>query len=237
MAINPDPKPGRWILPLVVLGMVAFTYFFVRELPNDTQPEASPTTSVPGTATDDTGANGGGDEGGEGATTTTAPVNGALDPAEQAYLDGVAAIAQSMTELQTEMAAVNAGFDADPRTVEYSEAVDRLTALSNEANGLVEQIDGLTPPESLSADHETIRTAVSTGAGAAADALAGLQSDDDGTQRRNAVEAFDQAVADLQTALDTARATVGAAAAPSPDTTAPATDTTGDTTEDTSGEG
>ena len=33
MAFNPDPKPGRWILPLVVLGMIAFTYFFVRELP------------------------------------------------------------------------------------------------------------------------------------------------------------------------------------------------------------
>ena len=29
MALNADPKPGRWILPLVVLGMVAFTYFFV----------------------------------------------------------------------------------------------------------------------------------------------------------------------------------------------------------------
>jgi hypothetical protein len=56
MALNPDPKPGRWILPLVVLGMVAFTYFFVRALPegaeepSDTTVSASDTT-FPGTDT------------------------------------------------------------------------------------------------------------------------------------------------------------------------------------------
>ena len=33
MTTNYDPKPGRWMLPLVVLAMVAFTYLFVRELP------------------------------------------------------------------------------------------------------------------------------------------------------------------------------------------------------------
>ena len=43
MAVNPDPKPGRWILPLVILGMIGFTYFFVRELP-----EASPDTTLVG---------------------------------------------------------------------------------------------------------------------------------------------------------------------------------------------
>ena len=41
MAVNPDPKPGRWILPLVILGMIGFTYFFVRELP-----EASPDSTL-----------------------------------------------------------------------------------------------------------------------------------------------------------------------------------------------
>ena len=44
MAINPDPKPGRWILPLVVLGMVAFTYFFVRALPSGSEEGATDTT-------------------------------------------------------------------------------------------------------------------------------------------------------------------------------------------------
>lgn len=236
MAINPDPKPGRWILPLVVLGMVAFTYFFVRELPGEAGVDAGATTTVPSSAPSTT--LGGGGNGDGGTTSTTAGGGGEVDSAEQAYLDGVTSISQTMTELQSEMAAVNAGFDADPRTVEYSEAVDRLTALSGNAESLVEQIDGLTPPESLTTNHETIRAAVAGAAAAAADAVAGLQSDDDGTQRRNAVEAFDQAVADLQTAIDNARNT----AAGETGTGGGQTDTTGTsapdtTTGDTSGDG
>lgn len=238
MAINPDPKPGRWILPLVVLGMVAFTYFFVRELPGDADVETSAPTSIPQSTLDDTEGTGGG---GGGPTSTTAPGGGGgeeIDSAEQAYLEGVTSISQTMTELQSEMAAVNGGFDADPRTVEYSEAVDRLTALADNAESLVEQIDGLTPPQSLTTNHETIRSAVTGASNAAADALAGLQSDDDGTQRRNAVEAFDQAVSDLQTALENARSTAAGEAPPG--TTAPNTTGTSSpdtTTGDTSGDG
>lgn len=233
MAINPDPKPGRWILPLVVLGMVAFTYFFVRELPGESGVDTTTPTSTPGTAPGDT------TPPGTGPTSTTAPAGGEVDAAEQAYLDGVTSIAQSMTDLQSEMAAVNGGFDAEPREVEYSEAVDRLQTLADNAAALVEQIDGLTAPESLATNHETIRTAIITAAGAAEDAVAGLQSNDDGSQRRNAVEAFDQAVADLQTALETARGAAGGQATPG--TTAPS-DTTGttapsDTTGTTAGNG
>ena len=38
-----DPKHGRWILPLVVLALVAFTYTFVNNLP---AAETRPTTTV-----------------------------------------------------------------------------------------------------------------------------------------------------------------------------------------------
>ena len=33
-----DPKPGRWILPLVIIGMVIFTYVFVGNIRDNTQP-------------------------------------------------------------------------------------------------------------------------------------------------------------------------------------------------------
>lgn len=205
MVINADPKPGRWILPLVVLGMVAFTYFFVRALPADNV-DFTPTTQDPaGTTvptTDDT------DTDPTDTTTTTFP----LDPTTQDYLDGVSQILSAIEELQREMAAVNGGFDANPRTVEYSDAVARLRALIDQANGLVDRINELTPPDALTTNHETIRTAVTTAAGAAEDALAGLQSTDDGTQRRNAVIAFDSAVADLQVAVENARSAAGLAA-------------------------
>ena len=32
MMRNPDPKPGRWVLPLVVLGMVLFTWVWIDRL-------------------------------------------------------------------------------------------------------------------------------------------------------------------------------------------------------------
>ena len=64
MAVNPDPKPGRWILPLVILGMIAFTYFFVRSLP-----EASPNTTLAAGDTTPTTV-------GEGGPTTTSVPGG-----------------------------------------------------------------------------------------------------------------------------------------------------------------
>lgn len=224
MALNPDPKPGRWILPLVVLGMVAFTYFFVRALPTGTA-ETPSDTSVVGSDTtlpDDSG------DTGEPGTSTTLPQT-AADPAVQAYLDGAQAVLTSLQDLQREMAAVNGGFDADPRTVEYRDAVTRLEALAEQADELVVAIDALTPPESLTTIHETVRTAVTTAAAAAGETLAGLQSTDDGTQRRNAVQAFDTAVADLQTAVGNARSAAGLEA-PS-DTTSPPSTSTPDTTD------
>ena len=202
MALNPDPKPGRWILPLVVLGMVAFTYFFVRALPSGTAAPsetsllAAETTQPAGTKTSTPAS----------TATTAAPVT---DPAAQAYLEQVGTILSALEDLQREMSAVNGGFDADPRTVEYSDAVDRLQTLSEQANALIDQIDALTPPASLATNHETIRTAIVTAASAADEALTGLQSNDDGTQRHNAVEAFDTAVSDLRTAVTNARAAVG----------------------------
>lgn len=221
MAMNPDPKPGRWILPLVVLGMVAFTYFFVRALPTGTAESPSDTslvsseTTLPGGTTDSTGPTG-----------STTPGGTVADPAVQAYLEGVQTVLTGLEELQREMAAVNGGFDADPRTVEYQDAVARLEALATQADELVVSVDALTPPEALATNHEGIRLAVTTAAAAAGEVLAGLQSTDDGSQRRNAVAAFDTAVSDLQTAVANARSAAGIAAPATPDTTTGTTDTT-----------
>jgi hypothetical protein len=210
MVTNPDPKPGRWILPLVVLGMVAFTYFFVRELPTGVDDPVIPATTLPSDTTLPEGPDP------EDPTAATAPP-GVADPAAQAYLEGVDGVYASLLELQVEMAAINSGFDADPREVEYADAVARLRTLGDDAEDLLDAIDALTPPEALTADHDAIRTAVATAAGAADDALAGLQSTDDGTQRRNAIAAFDQAVADLENAVASARASAGGIQPATPD--------------------
>lgn len=188
MAMNPDPKPGRWILPLVILGMIAFTYFFVRELP-----EASTETTLvsgPGTTTTVPGDGGG-------ASTTQAPSS--LDPDTQAYLDTVDAINAALTAQGTEIAAVNTGFNADPREIEYADAESRFEVVVTETTALAEQLRGLTPPAALAANHTTLQTNIDLATASATAALDGLRSTDTGEARNGAVDAYVQAAADFNT--------------------------------------
>lgn len=197
MAVNPDPKPGRWILPLVILGMIAFTYFFVRELP-----EASPDTTLVGqpetTTTIDT------------TVTTIDEGTPTLDPATQAYLDELNEINDSLQLLNTEMVAVNTGFDADPREIEYSDAETRLETLETDAQALSDQVDAMTVPAGLEVNHDVIKTTIRLAAGSASDALDGLQSTDTGELRRSAVESFAQAAVDFDTEVTNAHNAAGA---------------------------
>lgn len=199
MAVNPDPKPGRWILPLVILGMVAFTYFFVSELP-----EASPDTTLAGAEDTTTTTT-------DGSTDTTAPDNGDengdqnLDPETQAYLDELDAINDELQVLGTEMVSINSGFDADPREIEYSDAVDGLEALVADVEALSDRVDGLTVPEDLQVNHDVITTTINNASGAASDALDGLQSSDTGELRRAAAESFSTLVDDFATEVANAR--------------------------------
>ncbi len=199
MAVNPDPKPGRWILPLVVLGMVAFTYFFINELPAaspDTTLASGPTvTTVPeGTET----------------TTTVDPGNGSdLAPEVQAYLDELDEVNTSLQLLRTEMVTVNDGFDADPREIEYSDAVDRLETIQTDTQALADRVAAMTVPAGFETNHQALTSAIDIAAGAADDALEGLTSDDEGELRRAAVVAYTQAADNFNTEVENTKVTAG----------------------------
>lgn len=193
MAVNPDPKPGRWILPLVILGMIAFTYFFVRELP-----EASTETSLVSGPNTSTTVPGGGDGEG-GASTTQAPST--LDPETQTYLTTVDGINTALAAQSTEIAAVNAGFNADPREVEYADAESRFEVVGTETAALAEQLRALTPPTALAANHATLQASIDLATVSANEALAGLRSTDTGEVRNEAIDTYVQAAADFNTEL------------------------------------
>jgi hypothetical protein len=195
MAVNPDPKPGRWILPLVILGMIAFTYFFVRELPE----ASTETTLVSGPETTTTAPPGDNGNGGDGSTTTTASTP--LDPATQAYLDEVDGINEALQVQRTEIVTVNDGFNADPREVEYSDAESRFEAVETETQALAEQLRALTPPAGLEGNQQTMQAALDLAAVSAGEALAGLRSTDTGERRNEAVDAYVQAATDYDTEL------------------------------------
>jgi hypothetical protein len=202
MAVNPDPKPGRWILPLVILGMMAFTYFFVRSLPEaspDTTLAAGPSTTLEG--------------GGDGSTTTTVPGDPGVtvDDAAATYLAELDRINGELAALDAELTAVNAGFDADPREIEYGDAEPRFEAVVTGAQGLADQVAALVPPAGLEANQEALSGSIGLAASAAAEALSGLQSDDPGDLRRSAVAAFTTATTDFDAEVENARSAAGAA--------------------------
>lgn len=192
MAVNPDPKPGRWILPLVVLGMVAFTYFFVRELPE----ASTETTLVSGSATTTTVPGG---DGGDGSTTTSSGTGTTLDPETQAYLDAVDTINEELQVQRTDLVSTNDAFNEDPRAIEFPEAEDRFEAIEETVQGLVETQEGLTAPAALATNHTSLLTELNLASDSITQALAGLRSTDTGQQRNSAVEAFSTAASNYNT--------------------------------------
>jgi hypothetical protein len=196
MAVNPDPKPGRWILPLVVLGMIAFTYFFVREL-DGASPDTTLATGGQPTTSEGAGPGTGG-TGGDGTTSTTGSQS-QLDPATQAYLDEIDAIDSDLQVQRTDLATANDAFNEDPRAIEFDEALSRFEAVQAATQQLAERHDGLTPPEALTGNHGTLSTAIQLAADSITEAIAGLLSTDTGERRNAAINAYTTAAGDYDT--------------------------------------
>ncbi|MFP5331510.1 MAG: hypothetical protein ACLGHX_03975 [Acidimicrobiia bacterium] len=194
MAVNPDPRPGRWLLPLVILGMVLFTYVFVQALPSaegegtDLSADASTTTT---TSPEDSS-----------TTTTTAPAP--LDPSVQGYLDTVAAQEAQLTGFQTEMAAINGQWDAEERTVTYQDTEAALVDLASRVRTWAEEVATVVAPLGLEGVHTVLSAAAAEAANAADAVVAGLQSSDTGEARRAALDSFDEAVRAFTAAADEA---------------------------------
>lgn len=107
------------------------------------------------------------------------------------------------------MTAINTGFDADPREIQFSDAVARFEALIDASEALVERFDGLTPPTELQGHHDSLSTFINFASLAAADALTGLRSEDTGEGRAAAAQAFARHAEDFDTELTNAYSTAG----------------------------
>ncbi len=201
MAVNPDPKPGRWILPLVILAMIGFTYFFVRALP-----EASPDSTLAGGAATTTSL-----ADSTGTTTPDAGGGGPTDDTTRAYIDELDAVNAELQVLDTEMVTVNAGFDADPREILYPDAEARLETVATDTQALADRVAALTVPAGLETNQEALQSAIDFCAGSAQDALDGLRSSDTGELRRAALEVYTSSVSDFATEVQNTKTAAGAA--------------------------
>ena len=198
---NPDPKPGRWILPLIIVGMVGFTYFFVQQLPA-TQPEET-TTTLAAVTTTTTGNNGG-----ETPTTVASAI-----PAEvQAYVDKMAGSQAELAGIEADLLDVNGQQDASPRVIEYQDALALFRDVETRSSVFADGVEIAAPPagyEALATIHADLATAAGKIRTAGLNARAGFEGPS-AQPRRDAVAAFQAASIEFSTAYD---ALVAAAAA------------------------
>lgn len=182
-----DPKHGRWILPIVVAALIGFTYVLVNALPPAEVEGGTTTTSATASAdtTTTTVAN---------TTTTT------IDPELADFLALIATYSERAETIETDINDVNDAWEADD--ISFGEARDGFTAARDEAQALADDVAATEVPEpyqDLWPDAITTSEALPP---AVDDILAGLAAPDDGTARREAVDAYGDATQAFLDALD-----------------------------------
>lgn len=198
--VNPDPKHGRWVLPLIIAAMVLLTYTFV----NSIEPADNPTGSTqadPPFPTDAT------------SSTTTLPTDiAAFMVTLDIFQNQAEAYGEQVIEINTRW---------DDRDALFAETRTALIDLQDEIGAWetsVAQVEGV-PPD-LAAGHVALVIEVSNLAPKVEDIVLGLEAADDGTLRRAASAEFQVLVDQVVAAIDNIRATAQASVSGSTTTTA-----------------
>ena len=179
---NSDPKPGRVVLPLVLIGMIATTYTFINRVATNNNLEiVTDVTTVETVAeevVEDTTTT---------STTTTLPEN------YVAYLEEITAEKIQATELGKKVLEANQNWD--DKTVTYQEAKQEFAAFIEDAEEFVLTVTDPGPPNeyaNLVTSHEELKTLVNLIALDTVELLAGLESSDTGEQRAAALDSFNK---------------------------------------------
>lgn len=175
---NPDPKHGRWILPLIILAMIVLTITFVNSL-EPAESEAGTTTTVPPPST---------------TTTTTLP----LDVA--AFLVTLDVYETQVNAFLGDIQGINADWEAREITsgetqASFEEVRDNIAAWEDEVAGASDV------PASLAEAHVQLVVEVAELAPRVDDIVTGLLELDDGSMRHAAVIDFEDQVAVILDAI------------------------------------
>jgi hypothetical protein len=196
MARNPDPKYGRWILPLVIAGMVGATFAFVNSLDPGTVPDSG--TTLPVVA----------------STSTTAPVASTvttttLAPAVAAYLADLEALVVEAEGLLERARTINN--DWDNRTATFGDTEDALRALATDTSGFEARVQAAATVPELEASHLALNEAAAAMSVAATGLVDGLLDPDSAQGRINAFTDYQNSTAAMRAALDEIKARAGVA--------------------------
>ena len=179
---NPDPKPGRIVLPLVLIGMIATTYTFINRVAtnNDLDIVVEDTTvqTLPEEITEDTTT----------TTTTTTLPDDYISYLEEINGERIVAISLGEEVLQ-------ANDNWDNKTVTYQEAKDEFDVFIAKWNEFVETVSNPGPPSTyanLVTSHEELKTLVNLVYEDTVELKAGLESSDTGERRAAALDSFNE---------------------------------------------
>ena len=173
---NPDPKPGRLILPLVLIGMIATTYTFINRVATNNAIEIiednSTTTTIQEVSEDTT-------------TTTTIP-EGVVNYLEEITGEKIQAIELGKKVLETNQR-------WDDKATTYQEAQNEFQEFIDDFEAFVEIVSTPGPPNdnsSLVSTHQEIVVLVNLIYDDTLELLEGLTAPDTGERRSAALDSF-----------------------------------------------
>tara|TARA_B100000676_G_C17932015_1_gene761445 strand:- start:242 stop:847 length:606 start_codon:yes stop_codon:yes gene_type:complete len=176
---NSDPKPGRLILPLVLIGMIATTYTFINRVATNNSieiVEEETTTTIVDQISEDTTTT---------STTTTIP-EAVVDYLEEITGEKIQAI-----ELGKKVLEANQRWDDKITT--YQEAQQEFQEFIDDFSAFVEIVSVPGPPNdnaSLVSTHQEIVVLVNLINDDTVELLEGLTAPDTGERRQAALESF-----------------------------------------------
>jgi hypothetical protein len=191
---NPDPKPGRLILPLVLIGMIATTYTFINRVTTNNNLEVVNIVDniteevVSEEITDDT------------TTTTTSTT---LPEDVVTYLEEIQAEKIQSTELGKKVLETNQRWDDKDTT--YQEAQQEFEAFITDAEQFVATVSDPGPPNSnasLVSNHEELKVLVSLIYEDTKELLEGLTAPDTGERRSSALSSFNNNLGSFQQKIE-----------------------------------
>jgi hypothetical protein len=166
MTFSTDPKPGRWILPLIILAMVGFTYVFVSSLEEQVPTETEAGLDLPVLET---------------TTTTVAPVIETTTTTEgpserEAYAEEMQGYLSELLALNDQFQAINSEFES--QAVTFSATEEGMEATIAEFQAWYAAITATLAPASevdLQLPHQDVLDAALTPVQEAEAALEGLR--------------------------------------------------------------
>ena len=190
---NEDPKPGRLVLPLVLIGMIATTYTFINRVATNNDLEIEPSVEQVVVETDEEPVS-------EDTTTTTTTT---LPGEVVTYLEEISSEKIQSIDLATKVLEANDKWDNEDMT--YQEAKDEFADFIEDAQQFVETVSEPGPPSTFAAlikSHEELKSLAELIFADTEELLEGLTSSDTGQRRSAALDSFNNNINLFQEKID-----------------------------------